>query len=281
MAYNVFISWSGEPSKTIALTLHDWIPTIVQAADPFMSDRDIDAGARGLTEIAGQLREIKIGICCVTANNQTAPWLNFEAGALSKLIDDTFVIPLAFDTESGQVKQPLGQFQAKQFTQEEMRQVAATVNRALGSQVSDHRLDVAFDRGWPELNQKIEALRTEQQIMEAFFEPSRTPEDMLEELIVSVRDQTALVKSSLIRPVRQGLMSSHLAATEATLGLLAMKFKVPSPMTPNVFLDHVSQFDAKDWALIENTPFLFWYLTELNAIEKPNILASDFDDVPF
>lgn len=33
--FNVFISWSGETSKRIALVVQEWLATTIQAANPF------------------------------------------------------------------------------------------------------------------------------------------------------------------------------------------------------------------------------------------------------
>jgi hypothetical protein len=46
--FNVFISWSGPRSKWIAEFLHSQLPKIIQAARPWMSEENIDKGARGL-----------------------------------------------------------------------------------------------------------------------------------------------------------------------------------------------------------------------------------------
>jgi hypothetical protein len=88
MEFNVFISWSGDRSKWIAEALREWLPLVVQAAKPWMSSKDIDKGARGLQEISEKLERAKIGIVCLTPENLNVPWVLFEAGALSKTIDD-------------------------------------------------------------------------------------------------------------------------------------------------------------------------------------------------
>jgi hypothetical protein len=38
----VFISWSGEPSRTIASALNDWLEGVLPQVEPWMSD---DQGA--------------------------------------------------------------------------------------------------------------------------------------------------------------------------------------------------------------------------------------------
>ena len=39
---NVFISWSGAVSCQIAKSLYDWLPTVLQSVQPFMSAEDIE-----------------------------------------------------------------------------------------------------------------------------------------------------------------------------------------------------------------------------------------------
>src|SRR5438046_1749635 len=85
---NVFISWSGKRSKQLALLLRKWLPNVLQTVQVWMSDADIDAGMRGINEISNQLKQARIGILCVTPENQTAPWLLFEAGAISNQVSD-------------------------------------------------------------------------------------------------------------------------------------------------------------------------------------------------
>jgi hypothetical protein len=41
----VFISWSGEPSRSIALALRAWLPMVVQHVEPWMSKEDIGTDA--------------------------------------------------------------------------------------------------------------------------------------------------------------------------------------------------------------------------------------------
>jgi len=112
MGYNVFISWSGDRSWGVAETLRTWIPRVIQAAKPWMSKADIEKGTRSLDEIAKALEGIKLGIVCLTPENLGAPWLLFEAGALSKTVDDKarLYTYLLGGLEHQHIKAPLGIF---------------------------------------------------------------------------------------------------------------------------------------------------------------------------
>jgi hypothetical protein len=85
--HNVFISWSGKRSKSAAQSLYDWLPLVLQSVRPWMSEEDIQKGSRGLDEIGRALEGIKIGVICLAPENLTAPWILYEAGALSKTLD--------------------------------------------------------------------------------------------------------------------------------------------------------------------------------------------------
>lgn len=80
----VFVSWSGERSQMLAQALRDWLPLVLHYVQPWLSEKDIDAGKRWSSEIAKQLEESNIGIICITPENIDSSWILFEAGALAK-----------------------------------------------------------------------------------------------------------------------------------------------------------------------------------------------------
>jgi hypothetical protein len=113
IAPNVFISWSGDRSRLVAEFLRGWIYTVVQAARPWMSDSEIEKGSRSLEEITRALAGCKVGIVCLTPENTERPWILYEAGCLSKSIDDrtrlcTYLIG---DMQPSDIRPPLGMFQ--------------------------------------------------------------------------------------------------------------------------------------------------------------------------
>jgi hypothetical protein len=89
----IFLSWSGERSKVVADALRSWIPDVIHAVKPWMSGVDIRAGMRWSREVDEELGDTQFGILCLTKENQTAPWLLFEAGALAKSVEGVAVCP--------------------------------------------------------------------------------------------------------------------------------------------------------------------------------------------
>ena len=87
-SHNVFISWSGQRSAAVANFLREWLPSVIQAARPWVSSHSIEAGSRNQDEIAKALQGCKCGITCLAPENLTATWILYEAGALSKTIDE-------------------------------------------------------------------------------------------------------------------------------------------------------------------------------------------------
>jgi hypothetical protein len=71
----------------VAVALRDWLPSVIQAIEPWVSAEDIEKGSRWSTKIAEELQATKAGIICVTADNQNSAWLLFEADALSKTVE--------------------------------------------------------------------------------------------------------------------------------------------------------------------------------------------------
>ncbi len=185
----VFISWSGRKSNRVAAVLRDWLPAVLQAARPYFSPEDIAKGARWSSEVAGELQESKVGLLCVTADNLTAPWLMFEAGALAKSLDKTCVIPLLIDTEPSALTGPLAQFQAARIEKDELRRVVSVLNEQLGpTALANSVLDVVFEKWWPDLEAKISEINESPKELES--SPQRTDRDLLEEVLALVRDMT-------------------------------------------------------------------------------------------
>src|SRR6185437_15204816 len=104
---DVFISWSGNRSKSLAEALRKWLKEVINAVDPWLSVADIEKGARWRDCVASRLKTSDMGIICVTPGNLKSEWLLFEAGALSKAMDTAHVCPLLIGLEPSDVSGPL------------------------------------------------------------------------------------------------------------------------------------------------------------------------------
>ena len=176
----VFLSWSGEKSRAVAEALREWLPYINSEIQPWMSGIDIEPGARWSNAIAEELDATSFGIVCVTRDNQSSPWLNFEAGALAKKLDTSRVVPLAIDLKPSDVKQPLGQFEVKQMTEAGILRVVTLLDELCDHHVPD--VAKACTRNWPDLAPKLEAASAS-----GDEKPIRDEKDLLEEILTTVR----------------------------------------------------------------------------------------------
>lgn len=184
----LFISWSGTKSRDVAVALRDWLPGVINSIEPFVSAKDIYAGARWQMEIATQLESTDFGIVCVTAENQHAPWLNFEAGALAKAVDSSRVVPLAIDLKPSDVQVPLGQFQAQPASESGLRDVLTSINAAAGSPLNDVRLERAIEKWWPDLESNLQRIEEEHSALASQSgTPARSDRELLEEVLDTVR----------------------------------------------------------------------------------------------
>lgn len=154
----IFVSWSGEPSLTVAVFLRDWLGNVMNVAEGWMSGRDIAAGALWSKEISDALSRTDLGVLCVTATNQESPWMNFEAGALAKALDGGRVIPYLIDLPLGRLRGPLQQFQAVTADEAGSLRLCSSVNEHLEHRLSDARLESSFAKWWPELDEVLRDL---------------------------------------------------------------------------------------------------------------------------
>ena len=156
----VFISWSGNKSHKVAMIFREWLPSVIQSLEPYVSSEDIDKGARWSSDIAKELEDSTFGILCVTKDNLHAPWLSFEAGALSKTMDKSFVTPFLFDIKRSEVNGPILQFQSTVFEKEDIKKLIHTLNKACGeSGISEAMLDKAFEVWYPTLEEELNGLK--------------------------------------------------------------------------------------------------------------------------
>lgn len=193
----VFISWSGNKSQHVARVFRDWLPSVIQSIEPYVSSEDIDKGARWSTDIAKELEDSTFGILCVTRENLDAPWISFEAGALSKTVDKSFVTPFLFDIKRSEVDGPMLQFQSTVFEKDDIKKLLHTLNKACGeSGISDVMLDKAFEVWYPTLEKELNALHDiDDDVSEDDDETDVHTSEIIEEILELSRDNQKLLRN--------------------------------------------------------------------------------------
>lgn len=277
----VFISWSGDLSREIGEAFRNWLPDVLQFVDPFFTPEDVMKGKRWGSEIASHLSASKIGLFCLTAQNLNAPWLIFEAGAISNL-NEAHLCPMLFGVDNSQLKGPLAQFQATPYSKEELLKFITAINTAAGSSgLSASKLHSAFDKWWPELDEKIRKL-LDKPAVDSTPAP-RLVNDMVEEVLGIVRTLSSssaplpelthwsLMLSMLLDHAEEILAATHQSDQLVVLEILKAEIKFLrgslNLLTPRLMRAsnwHDVHFRAKDL---------------MDRLEKRQIELDD--DIPF
>jgi hypothetical protein len=189
----VFISWAEERGKAVALALHAWIPMVLHNAKPWVSAVDIGSGERWSPAIAKELSVSRFGIICLTPESANRPWVLFEAGAIAKSIEvDARVCPylFGFDKPTDLPAGPLSQFQARNATEDETRELMRDLNKALGTAgVERDRFERLYTRLWPDLKTDLAKIPTSL--------PSTPKKRAIEELVPEILETVRTIERRL------------------------------------------------------------------------------------
>ena len=140
----VFISWSGEFSRKVAERLSIWIQIIIQTVDVFYSPEDIAKGENWGNRLSSELEQSNFGIVCLTPENITAPWIHFEAGALSKAANSR-VSAIMLGISPSDVKGPLARLQNTACNREDFFHLFQSINNSSDLPLKPEILKNAFD----------------------------------------------------------------------------------------------------------------------------------------
>ncbi len=184
--YNVFISWSKKRSSLAAHAFYDWLPSVVQAAKPWISTEDIEKGKHWSEELAVSLRDLRTGVVFVTPENLEEPWLNFEAGALSKTVHNARVCIFRLgELKGSDIPQPLGRFQNTGFEKGDVRKLIRTIHTAVDRESNGSFVDKTFERMWPDLESRFNEILN---VDPEEHPKARTEIEILEELLQLARE---------------------------------------------------------------------------------------------
>jgi TIR domain len=180
----VFISWSGDLSRQLAEAIREWLPNVLQFVKPYFTPSDLEKGARWDNEISKELGQSSIGIFAMTEESLTSPWIMFEAGAISTVVEKARAVRL-FSVSRRQTWWDLSQAFRQQHLTVEVRQLLTTINNAAPEEVAvaEKTLDASFNKWWSDLEQAVQAISAAQPPTE----PQRSVEDLLEEAVSNTR----------------------------------------------------------------------------------------------
>lgn len=134
----------------------------------------------------------------VTKDNLEAPWLSFEAGALSKTMEKAFVNPFLFNIKRSEVQGPILQFQSTIFEKDDIKKMVKTLNKACGeASIPDARLDKSFDVWYPTLEAELNRIKENDNSTDEKSEETASVHsaEILEEILELSRDNQKLLRS--------------------------------------------------------------------------------------
>ncbi len=153
---DLFLSWSGERSKKLALIFNEWVLNVLPTLDIYISLKQIKPGERWIDNIGKGLQNNYTGIFFLVRENISSPWINFEAGAISKNVENSRVIPLLHNLTPEEISSPLTQFQAMSIEKESIYNVIETINDSItdSRRISNEQLRKIFEKWYPDFQTK-------------------------------------------------------------------------------------------------------------------------------
>jgi hypothetical protein len=198
----LFISFAGPQSKAVATALHDWIPKLFPSITTWISSEDIDKGRRWRIELSAILQESNLGIICLTKNNLESTWIHFEAGALAKTVEDSYLWTYLHDVKPSEIKDPLGQFQHTIANKEDTKKLLRTIHSVLLSRkeevIDEKEFDKRFEELWPELEETLSKIPVEENSREEY-----SGDTAIQEILIAVRSLAIVQDQRLVNVLNE------------------------------------------------------------------------------
>ncbi|NPV63178.1 MAG: toll/interleukin-1 receptor domain-containing protein [Methanotrichaceae archaeon] len=222
----IFIGWSGKKSKGVARALREWIPTIIQSAKPWMSEIDLDPGARWNQDIQDEVENAKLGVLCLTPDNLSSTWMHFEAGMLANSLKDrNYVCPYLLGIEPSDIQGPLSQFQAKRAEKDGTKELLYLINKIADNSIDESRIDQLFGLLWVGLESKLNGIllgpsddvvppRDSTDILRELLELTRQQSRMISDITVYKKDERLKLKADIIiKALKEGVFEDNYMAS--------------------------------------------------------------------
>ena len=149
----IFISHSGKDSKMAADLMNNWLPSVIHEVEPWVSTHDIQKGEKWLESLSTSLGKTTFGLLMVTKTNLRAPWLFFEAGAISN-VPGSRVVPLLCGINTLDIANtPLSQFQSVAVGKEGLQELITDINKRCSRPLPEWRVKETFEKWWGDFEQ--------------------------------------------------------------------------------------------------------------------------------
>jgi hypothetical protein len=254
----IFVSWSGGRSRAVAELMSDWLKCVIQASQPWISTRDIDRGAIWFSEINDKLKDVTVGVVCLTQENKNKPWIIFETGALAKGLTTNRVCTFLIDLNPEDLEDPIAQFNHTMPNKISVWEFVRTINSCLEGKSLDERiLSQVFETYWPQF--EIKFLSALEENPPADVVAPRSEQDILTEILNNTR--------SLSHRIRE-LESTHnfknmnLSNYEKDLFLRFLEMK------------DIGKYSEDDRELLINNEFSKLFAGDFSNSELTNIRSS-------
>lgn len=140
------MSWSQRPSKEIAIAIRNWLLSLMDGVDVWVSSEDIPLGDQWRESLREALESSSYAILCITSQNVDSPWIAMEAGAIAMKARNSFrAVPVLFGLDQDDLPSHLSGFQSIAASEENLLRLAHEiyehVNSATDPKVFERRLN--------------------------------------------------------------------------------------------------------------------------------------------
>ena len=157
-------------------------------------------GGRWATEIGENLAQCDYCIVCLTHDTAQKPWVNFEAGAISKTVEKSYVSPLLLDiTPCDLGDLPLTMFQCTEFNRNDVYKLLQSINCAHESPIEESSLASDFEETWSGVRQEVVGMAPPK-----ISEPQETDDDWIHQ-----HDEVKMIldDESVVERIRENVLS--------------------------------------------------------------------------
>jgi hypothetical protein len=158
----VFLSWSGEPSRLLATALESHLKNLSRQVvpgdrlSPWLSE-DLEPGAEWASTLIPRVRSARVAILCLTRRNVTAPWISFETGVFYSSRLKKAVIPFLLDVTSDGLSFPLGLFQGLQADRNGSKALFVRIGELAG--IGADAVEPWFLERWGQIEEEFDDIR--------------------------------------------------------------------------------------------------------------------------